>query len=373
MISEIIEKEDRFNALLPALRMTGSPPQQLLDAAKLWSEAIWAAAEQPGPASLADNEITAGFRLAQNPVFINGVHRSGTTLVRNLLDGHPNLVVLPSEGTFYTNIEGKLRLLPEAEWAFFLGTEWLRRLANPINQAPYWLLGRSNAGGSPYILFARYVTAWWNAMPHKKDTQWPHMAIILAYASCTGNLHAKLWVDKSPANERFLTRIWQEMPEAKIVHVIRDPAATILSRKKMEPKLNLRRALLDLKISYGVAAEQSELKDQRFLLLRYEELCNNPGLIIAELSTFLNVETSPVLSQPSVAGKPAQANSSFAHETAAGQILTARQHIQNGALSIREQQLLSACLGKHAAKLNYSMLKTSIIRKLYLKLVYRLW
>jgi len=37
------------------------------------------------------------------PVFICGHHRTATTLMRQLLDGHPELLVLPSEGTYLTS------------------------------------------------------------------------------------------------------------------------------------------------------------------------------------------------------------------------------------------------------------------------------
>ena len=33
------------------------------------------------------------------PVFIGGAARSGTTLIRNLLEGHKNVLVLPNEPT----------------------------------------------------------------------------------------------------------------------------------------------------------------------------------------------------------------------------------------------------------------------------------
>src|SRR5436190_19798716 len=153
MLSTIIETERHLNSLLPRSRKEQNPTAALLASAEIWSQSVWNMAEGLGAMPLSEEQVNEGYKLAQNPVFICGVHRSGTTLTRDLLDGHPHLVVLPSEGTYYTNLEVKVHARPVNEQASFLGKEWLRRLANPINQPPYWLLGRSAETGSPYVNF----------------------------------------------------------------------------------------------------------------------------------------------------------------------------------------------------------------------------
>jgi hypothetical protein len=371
-LRSLAEKERDLDALLPRQRLEQSPPAELMAAARAWSDEVWDKAEQSGSMPLSDGQISEGNDLAKHPVFICGVHRSGTTLVRDLLDGHPNLVVLPSEGTWYTNLESKLLFLQENERAAFLGKEWLRRLVNPINQPPYWLLGRSVDTGSPYVDFARYVMAWWG-MGDKDNPQWPHIAIVLAYASCTNGLSAKFWVDKTPANERYLSRIRKEMPEARIIHVIRHPLATLASRKKMEPAISIRIALRDLKISFRVAVEQRHLNDEKFLLIRYEDLCDNPQMLTGKMASFLNIAASDTLNQPTVAGIPSQANSSFNKDAASGQILKPDQHQQPQILSKAEQELIAAYIGDLAQKLDYPLVKVGFLRKWYLRLKYRLF
>lgn len=372
MLSKILETEGELDALLPQRRLQQSPPANLLAAATAWSQAVWAIAQDLGPMPLSVTEIAQGRNLSVHPVFICGVHRSGTTLVRDILDGHPDVVVLPSEGTYYTNLECKLKALPDKEWAAYLGKEWLKRLANPINQPPYWLLGRSSDAVSPYVNFARYLLAWWQLLDHKTNTQWPHMAIVLAYASATGNLKANLWADKTPANERFLNRIWHEMPQAKVIQVIREPLAIVSSRKKMEPLFNIRSVLKDLKMSFRTAVKQSGLNDPQFLLLRYEELCEKPAAGIDKLAAFLNISASSALNQPTVAGRPAQANSSFNPETTAGQILKPDEHARQEILNIPERELLTAYTGRLTKKLNYPVAYTGYLNGLYLRLKHRL-
>ncbi len=372
MSPTVISAEHQLDALLPKSRLEDSPPSDLMEAAGAWSDAVWAEGERLGPITLTDAEVLKGNKLAASPVYICGVHRNGTTLVRDLTDGHPELVVLPSEGTYYTNLEAQLLSLPLNKRTAYLGKEWLRRLVNPINQPPYWLLGKSGEQSSPYVDFARYVLSWWEKVD-QNNPQWPHLVIVLAYAMCTNNLNAKYWVDKTPANERYLDRIWKESPQAKIIHVIRDPLATLASRKKMELYITMRSALKDLKMSFKVAAGQSALNDERFFLVRYEELCDDPQTITERIAAFLNISHTHTLKQPTVAGIPSQANSSFNKEAASGQILRADQHQQVNILTKTEQELIAAEIGGLAGKLGYLLPVVGLLRKYYLKLRYGFW
>jgi hypothetical protein len=137
MADDIRALEEAFDRELPVERRHATPGDALLAAGRRWSAAVWAAAERAGPAALAPDDVAWGRALAARPVFVVGVHRSGTTLLRDLLDGHPALSVLPAEGTWLTSLHPKIRRLPEAERLGAFGEEWLRRLANPVNQPPY--------------------------------------------------------------------------------------------------------------------------------------------------------------------------------------------------------------------------------------------
>jgi len=359
MLSPITDTEHTLDILLPSRPLEPAVPAPLIAAADNWSAAVWAEAVRLGPLDLTGRQLGQGMELARRPVYICGVHRSGTTLLRNILDGHPNLIVLPSEGTFYTVLESKLRALPPGKQISFLGREWVRRLANPTNQPPYWLLGRSAGPNSPYVNFARYFMAWWRVMDHKKIPQAPHIAVVLAYATCTGTLHAKHWVDKTPANERYLKRIWKEMPDARIIHMIRDPTTILNSRKVMEPSLNVRAVLNDMKMSLNTGVKQSQLNDTRYILVRYEDLCNEPLTMLENLASFLDIPVTASLNVPTVADLPVKANSVFANLSPAGKILKPQQHRQHDALTTAEHTQLAAYVSRPAEKLNYPTVQIS--------------
>jgi hypothetical protein len=347
-------------------------------AALRWSEAVWAAAEAGGPAALGRAEVRLGLEIARRPIFICGAHRSGTTLVRDLLDNHPALSVLPSEGTFFTSSRWYLARHAPGRRLGLLGREWLRRLANPIHQAPYWVLGRSAEDDSPYVHFARCLMAWWPIARRYvgvSASSWPLAAIALAYAQCTGGLNesscVRNWVEKSPTNERYIARLQREYPRARVVHVVRHPLAVLASREEElriadGGRLPARRIARSLERSYRIAARSGDGDDGHYLLMRYEDLLEKPRESVARLAAFLGIEPMPSLLEPSVAGRPAASNSSFRADAIPG-------HIEPGgasgvhSLNRQVRERLCVVLGDAAARLGYELEPIPVRRRVALR------
>jgi hypothetical protein len=364
----VLNLEHQLDMQLARPHVTAETSPAMLIAAARWSAAIWAAAEVAGPIELGKAEVLRGLGVAHRPVFVCGVHRSGTTLVRDLLDSHPALAVLPSEGTFFTNFERHLQRLRPERWLPFLGCEWVRRLANPIHQHPYWLLGRSSQESSPYVTFARALMAWW---PYAQErvghnaSSWPLVAVALAYAHCTGGFSARStlqrWAEKTPTNERFLDRLRSEFPDSKVIHVVRHPFAVYASHKKAaqtagERFRNASRVLEELNLSYRMAAEQSRGgRSHQYLLISYEDLLESTRSTVDQLAAFLRIEPHPILMQPTAAGLPAASNSSFAIGAAAGRVHSVVHRKWTDTLTRSDRARLTAVVGDTAASLGYDL------------------
>ena len=82
------------------------------------------------------------------PVFICGHQRSGTTLLQNLLDGHPRVLLLPSEGTYFTSFAYVARGAPSELAMDRFASEWIARLVDP-NFEPHFRLGKSDSSRNP--------------------------------------------------------------------------------------------------------------------------------------------------------------------------------------------------------------------------------
>jgi sulfotransferase family protein len=367
MFEHLAALESRLDAELPRPGLRGRTSENLLVHAREWSDAVWHEAEARGPFLMRAEAIARGLDLATRPVFICGAHRSGTTLVHDLLDGHPALTVLPSEGSFYTNHRRHLARTHQSAWRQFMACEWCRRLANPINRPPYWLIGRTTPATSPPVAFVRAVATWWGPLAQARSTSvssWPLVAIALAYASHRreGAIDdgVRRWVEKTPTNERFLADVWREFPDARVVHVVRDPVAVMASRKRMEERARgtfaaIRTALADLGESYRIAeAERVHGDPRKYMLIRFEELLEDSTKTIDRLAAFLDVENLPILHRPTRAGMSAPSNSSFdVAET--GAINRRRTRMETEALSPEERLRIAVAVGDRAAALGYAV------------------
>jgi hypothetical protein len=302
--------------------------------------------------------------------------------VRDLLDGHPQLGVLPAEGSFLTNLHARVQGLPPARRLAFLGREWLYRLVNPSNQAPFWLLGRTEGWHSPYLLFARLLMAWWSELQAGAGAGLllqPLVAVVLAYISALrqGTVDANLrhWVEKTPTNEFYLDRLWADFPEAKVIHVLRDPLSIYASRKHLDQRVfgtfrARRRLLRDLARSFEIAAGSAA--DRRYHLIRYEELVESPAQVMESLALFLGIEPHDSLLRPTVASMPSFSNTSFGVPPRSGAILPSEAR-HEGALTSSEKELVAAYVGKFGSLLGYPTRRLGFLRALLLKAGLRLW
>jgi hypothetical protein len=363
----IVELEHRFDNELQKPR-TSAGWQALLDAGTRWSEAVWSEADSKGAIELHPPEQDLGLHLARQAIFVCGVHRSGTTLLRDLLDGHPAISMLPAEGSFFTNHASQLRGLPRDRQRRFLTCEWLRRLANPINQPPYWLLGRTSKHDSAYVRFARSLIAWWDVLDSRSEqfgSSWPLIAIALAYARSTGTLSdtstLRWWGEKTPTNERFLSKLRAEFPQAKVILIVRHPIAVLASRRQVEQRSggtfrNRAQVLKELRSSYEIAATELQRGDnEHFMLIKYEQLIEDTQATVDTTARYLGIQALPILMKPTVAGMPATTNSSFAHEQILGRIHADSARNAPNVPTDRDIDRLAAVVGDAAASIGYQI------------------
>jgi Sulfotransferase family len=234
------------------------------------------------------------------------------------------------------------------------------------------LLGRSRADGSPYVQFARALLGWWphaQALRQRQVSLWPMVAVSLAYAHCSlGNdslTRPSCWVEKTPTNERHLERLWWEFPQAKVVHVLRHPLAVYAShRLDAQPALTRvrvrRRILRDLACSYRTVKRYGSTHNDRYKVVRYEDLLERPLATLTELSAFLGIEWHESLLQPTVAGRAVLSNSSCEVSAAPGEIAAPQRHELD--LPARDHALLAARLRDCAHHVGYELMPAPSFR-----------
>jgi hypothetical protein len=288
-----------------------------------------------------------------HPIFICGEMKSGTTLLAQLLDGHPGLVVMPGDSHLLADSHKGHTPAPgrEAEWRAY----WLHRIVNPTGQRPFWLFGEADA---PYIEFLNYLDAWLAELPPGPRTGF--LAAVAAYYCANPNRpeEPRAWVEKTPGNELRLDVALSLASGARFVHILRDGRENLSSLKTLYRHRGWpwhgRAAVEGLARSLRQGlANQAALGAETYRLLRYEDLLAEPVPQMRALAEFLGIPYRGSLIQPTQNGAPARANSMYAEDQTLGEVLSSRRPRWQATLDAEEQDALLAHYYPAAAAAGY--------------------
>jgi sulfotransferase family protein len=203
------------------------------------------------------------------PFFIVGSARSGTTLLRLMLNAHRDVAV-PPESRFVTELwngapEVDVRAFLDALAAHKRFTAW----ELPIEEV------RRAIGTATTIPYAEAIDATYRA-----------------YARAKGK---KRWGDKTPRYVEHIPFLAGLFPDARFIHLVRDGRNVALSYADVPfgPKTVARAAeLWARRVSEGVDAGRS-LEPGRYLEMRYEDLVEDIEGRSKELTEFLDLAFDP--------------------------------------------------------------------------------
>lgn len=214
----------------------------------------------------------------KGPVFIVGMNGSGTTMLLDCLDNHPDLYGFRRE----------TKILPyfiaaQHKYGDLSCDENFLRLWNDIRQVP--LFRHCNNGVIPPLPDN------WQALPRNLA------AIIDSIFSFFSNQEGKSrWCEKTPMHALHIETLATMFPEARFVHIIRDgraSAASFYRRWGYKPELSVYR----WKNVVQEARRQGKTIAPRYLEVFYEKLTSDPETQMQQICTFLDVPyTDAVLS-----------------------------------------------------------------------------
>jgi hypothetical protein len=224
----------------------------------------------------------------QSPVFIVGVHRSGTTLLRYMLNSSPHIFI-PPESDFIPRFFGRH---PTDELS-------QKRIASLLN-----------------IIFARYrLVKEWQDKPPRVETflqrmegRTPAAFLDTLYRSYAAQYGAVRWGDKTPIYTSYLDLIHQIFPRAQFVHIIRDGRDVALS---MLDKWGKREIHVDIYFAARnwvrrirqAQTSGARLSSDSYYELRYEALVEDPEAELRPLCEFLGEPFFPVMAKPHLLGR----------------------------------------------------------------------
>ncbi len=216
------------------------------------------------------------------PIFIVGVHRSGTTLLRYMLSSSPR-VYIPPESDF----------MPR----FFA-------------QDPHERLSQARVAHLLNVIFTSYRFAKeWQADPpdpgqffEKMDKPAPWAFLDTLYSAYAKQHGAMRWGDKTPIYTSYLPLIHQLFPNAQFLHVIRDGRDVALSTvekwgaNELHVDVYYAARIWMRRIRQARSASKT-LKPELYREVRYEDLVQDPAGELQAICEFLGEPFFPQMAR----------------------------------------------------------------------------
>jgi hypothetical protein len=210
--------------------------------------------------------------------FVVGVGRSGTTLLRLMLDAHPEMAVPPETHFLPALIDSfkALRVTPE------------RALA-AIETAPQ--SGLPESGVEPEALLERLRAI------RRLNAPDSIRAFYGLYAERAGKPR---WGDKTPRYVTALAKIGRAVPEARFVHMIRDGRDVALSTSRRMVELRGSRPVPADRMAKRwrhriLSARRVASVADRYLEIRYEDLVLDTEPTLRRVCQFAELDFEPVM------------------------------------------------------------------------------
>jgi len=263
----------------------------------------------------------------ENPVFVVGMGRSGTTLLASVLSRHPALAIAP-ETHYLTrwrrhapDLERGCRDRFDRFWDAFTAHRHFMRLGIDADV----VRGRILGDGPP-------------------DHRTVFASLLRAYAEKWGKVR---WGEKTPGHWRTLALLLTWFPEARVVFLVRDPRAVVASRRETQ----WARGSLDVEIGRWRdsvrTAEWYDL-DERVRIMRYEDLVTQPLSQVADICRYVQLDfDAAMLERP--------ARHAAAKPRPGGPISADRVSRWRSVLSQAETRMIERLAGKEMRRHGYAL------------------
>jgi hypothetical protein len=189
------------------------------------------------------------------PVFIGGTQRSGTSLLRALIDSNTDIFFPQAEMKFFVRFNHRLK-----DYEPIQTKKNLRSFLNDYGKYRA-ILARAGLTNDSY--FFRHLSS--------NNDSWASVYDTIMTTLASSEKKSR-WGEKSPGNEYFSDQILSFYPNAKIICTIRDPRGVIASSRRrytrgfIKPmirwKLSVRKIIHDFK----------RLPAESFQIIFYEDL-----------------------------------------------------------------------------------------------------
>ena len=259
------------------------------------------------------------------PLIISGAPRSGTSLLYNLFDGHPDISWLGLEGYFFEYIHdiGTERaeiLLDSAKCDFADFVDGLRDrdVIPPLHR------DRVQSKSKGTVVEASFKIPWDEVAFRERLSSGKFTTLIdlwkllaAAQLAALGQEERSFVCLKAADYAKSAVSALALSPAARAIIIVRNPINAIDSLKKSRDMRNEKRLTwptFSLVISAYLDMHKRirDLDESRTIVIRYEDLITNSSGVIADIADRLNIDFCESLLQPTFFGMTWEGFSSFA-------------------------------------------------------------
>jgi hypothetical protein len=193
--------------------------------------------------------------------FVVGVHRSGTTLLRLMLDAHPDLAIPPESF-----------LIPQFKLDTYVSKE---HFLYHLKESMAWVAFDFD---SPQFL----------RLLDSEDPFYVSHGIRSFYQAYAWSFGKNRWGNKSPEYFKHMDLISKFLPEARFIHIIRDGRDVAMSNNKLNHTL----AYKDVMCAWThniLEARDAALSLSYYLEVRYEDLLQDTPEVLKRICDFIDL------------------------------------------------------------------------------------
>jgi hypothetical protein len=276
---------------------------------------------------------------ADQPIFVVGCPRSGTTMLQLMLHAHPRIAI-PPETRFLLNVYGERREFGDLQVAANR-----RALARRI-------VDRQETRFCDLGLDAEDVVARITAGPGTLGSALG--TIFQRYAARFGKPR---WGDKRPAYLHNIDILLRLFPDAQFVNIVRDGRDCVASLKEMSWH---RKDIYATVAAWARAIDDARraarrLGPHQWHEVRYEDLVADPHGRLAALCAYLGEMYDPAMAQPSAVAEVAVPTFKTWHALTRAPVTTRRVQSWQTRLDSDEIALCEAALGSRLVAAGYEL------------------
>lgn len=265
-------------------------------------------------------------------VFIVGCGRSGTTLVKSMLNSHP-LVYISPETFFFSSITVK-------------GSSLISREDKINHLSSYWWIKDMMATN-------KSIEGVFEECMRKDHDDWNEvfLALLGFLAKEEG---VQIFGEKTPQHIRVATKLLATYKHCKILHIIRDPRAVYSSYLSVPVGTNQVSSVIS---EWSSAIDiHKELKgDPRYFSLKYEDLVGNPATEMQEVCKFLDITYDTAMLSFFSRKKTGYAPEQSHHKNTLSPVFKSSTDSWKEKLMATDIGLLEKFLGKEIAMMGYEL------------------